>query len=229
MAANDTRFFTPLFVVSQLFGVAVIVLVRVWGETLGGFPKHWDASRVFNWHPLLMILSLIIIQGDSILIYRALRFDMKPRLKIIHAVLHCIALVVAIIGLKAAFDSHNYKEPPIPNMYSLHSWIGLTAAVLFGIQFLVGFASFSLPYAKPSLRKMLMPLHVFGGTAIFILSILAVLTGIVEKNVFMGKYSELPKPAVIGNVLGLFVTLFGVSVFYLLSNPSYKRVALQGD
>lgn len=48
----------------------------------------------------------------------------------------------------------------------------------------------------------IMPLHVFGGTLLFILSIVTALMGITEKNIFSGQYSELPKAAVLGNTLG---------------------------
>lgn len=53
-------------------------------------------------------------------------------MKYIHAGLHTIALTLAIISLVAVFDFHNTKN--IPNMYSLHSWIGLIAVILYALQ-----------------------------------------------------------------------------------------------
>lgn len=72
--------------------------------------------------------------------YRAFRNTRKRKLKIIHAAINIGALIFTIIGLQAVFDSHNLNlnkqgEPdPIPNMYSLHSWIGLTSVILFACQ-----------------------------------------------------------------------------------------------
>lgn len=53
-------------------------------------------------------------------------------MKFIHAGLHTVAFVLAVISLVAVFDFHNYKS--IPNMYSLHSWIGLMGVVFYTLQ-----------------------------------------------------------------------------------------------
>jgi hypothetical protein len=49
-----------------------------------------------------------------------------------------VATVLACVGLKAVFDSHTYADPPVPHLYSLHSWMGLAAVALAVAQWLLG-------------------------------------------------------------------------------------------
>lgn len=81
---------------------------------------------------------------SAILVYRALRNMRKQKLKVIHACIHTAVVVCVIIALVAVFDSHNYTKPnPIPNLYSLHSWIGLITVIAFFFQ--VCFLHFLFP------------------------------------------------------------------------------------
>ncbi len=53
-------------------------------------------------------------------------------MKLIHAGLNVLAFILAVISVVAVFDFHNAKN--IPNMYSLHSWIGLAVVILYPAQ-----------------------------------------------------------------------------------------------
>lgn len=76
----------------------------------------------------------IFINFLAILLYRGCRYSKKMKLKLSHATLFGIVMILTILALVAVFDSHNYANPPIPNMYSLHSWVGLGAVIIFFCQ-----------------------------------------------------------------------------------------------
>lgn len=56
----------------------------------------------------------------------------KLMMKFIHAGLNLLAFILAVISVVAVFDFHNAAK--IPNMYSLHSWLGLAAVILYCLQ-----------------------------------------------------------------------------------------------
>ncbi len=94
---------------------------------------------------------------SAILAYRVFRDVKKLRVKILHGSLLALSLIFASIGLKAVFDNHNLAAPPKPNLYSLHSWVGLTAVVFFGMQWVCGFVTFLFPKLSEEIRKAYMP------------------------------------------------------------------------
>ncbi|XP_063789548.1 plasma membrane ascorbate-dependent reductase CYBRD1 [Pseudophryne corroboree] len=218
--------FLILLVSSLLLGLILITFAFVWifvyAEGLG-----WDGSNPeFNWHPLLMITGFIFIEGIAIIVYR-LPWTWKCSkqfMKFIHASLHLIALVLVAVALVAVFEYHDAKT--IPNMYSLHSWVGLTVVILFALQVVVSMIVYLIPITPISIRAALMPVHVYSGLLLFGGVIATALMGITEKLIFSLKspsYSSLPPPAIFVNTLGLLIVVFGGLVFWIATRPAWKR------
>ncbi|XP_072197818.1 plasma membrane ascorbate-dependent reductase CYBRD1 isoform X2 [Excalfactoria chinensis] len=154
----------------------------------------------------------------------------KLLMKLIHAGLNTIAMILAIVSMVAVFDFHNARS--IPNMYSLHSWIGLTAVIFYSLQLFLGFAVFLLPFAPAPLRAALMPIHVYSGLLIFVTVIAAALMGITEKLLFALNstvYSTSPPEAIFVNCLGLLIVIFGALILWMASRPHWKRPPEEND
>lgn len=71
---------------------------------------------------------------SAILHYRSFPNNVKRKLKNQHAFIHSTVLILILVAGCAAYVSHVYSSPPIPNFYSLHSWLGIFTAVMFIIQ-----------------------------------------------------------------------------------------------
>ncbi|XP_071399236.1 transmembrane ascorbate-dependent reductase CYB561 [Centroberyx affinis] len=208
---------------SQLVGLASVVLTGVWmGRYRGGFA--WDGSaREFNLHPLCMVLGLVFLYGDAILVYRVFRNEAKRNVKLLHAVIHLLALIISIIGIVAVFDFH--RAAKIPDMYSLHSWCGMTTFVFFCLQWVMGLLFFLFPGASSWLRAWYLPLHVFCGLVLLVLAVGTSLLGITEKLLFSIEltYSQFVPEGVLANILGVLLVCFGVLVGYIVTREEYRR------
>lgn len=78
-----------------------------------------------------MIFLLLL----AILVYRGVRYARKRNLKISHASIFGSILFLTLIAGWAVYDSHVLAKPnPIPNFYSLHSWVGVIAITMFILQ-----------------------------------------------------------------------------------------------
>ncbi|XP_020647988.3 lysosomal membrane ascorbate-dependent ferrireductase CYB561A3 isoform X1 [Pogona vitticeps] len=220
--------FLPFSIVLGVLGILCVGFTVYWSHHwLGGFA--WDgSSHMFNWHPVLMVTGMLVLYGIAALVYRVpLSWEgSKLPWKLLHAALAFTAFILVVLGLVAVFEFHNKQG--IPNMYSLHSWLGLSAVLLFSCQWLMGFLSFLLPWAPIWFKVLYKPIHVFFGSAILVLVVAASISGINEKLYFRltktpTPYSMLPAEAWFANVLGMLILIFSLLVLWALARPSWKH------
>ncbi|KAI4351758.1 hypothetical protein L6164_006080 [Bauhinia variegata] len=203
----------PFTFVVHFLGIVGIVLVLVWNiHFRGGFA--WESSNkslIFNIHPVLMLIGMIIIGGEAIISYKSLPLTKQVK-KLIHLLLHAVALVLGIIGIYAAFKYHN--ESGIANLYSFHSWLGIGVIVLYGIQWIYGFVIFFYPGGTPDIRRESLPWHVLFGLLVYVLAVGAAVLGFLEKLTFLessglAKYGS---EAFLVNFTAVLTILFGAFV-----------------
>ncbi|XP_043562023.1 lysosomal membrane ascorbate-dependent ferrireductase CYB561A3-like isoform X1 [Chiloscyllium plagiosum] len=222
--------FYLIYTLSLLLGLICIIIVTTWSKVYrGGFA--WDGSaKMFNWHPVCMVTGLVVLYGNAILVYRLPFTQSRSKLlvKLVHATLNLGAFSLAIIGLVAAFGFHNKMH--IPNLYSIHSWVGFAAIILFGFQWLLGFLAFLLPCTPLWLRAAYKDLHAFFGLCILVMAIAASLSGINEKLIFVlnapnstSSYKNLPPEACLANVLGVILLCFSMTVAWMLLKRDWQR------
>ncbi|CAL8267858.1 unnamed protein product [Lota lota] len=230
MATEDYKQVVFAFLAAVSFGLISVIFVLIWvlhyREGLA-----WDGGAAeFNWHPVLIVVGFIFLQGIAIIVYR-LPWTWKCSkliMKIAHAGLHLLAFILAVIAFVAVFDFHNAAN--IPNMYSLHSWLGLAALLLYTLQLVLGLGLYLIPVAPVQWRAAFMPLHVYSGLFIFTSVIATALMGLTEKLIFAlsdPKYKDSPPEGTFVNVLGLLIVAFGALILWIATRPHWKRPSEQ--
>ncbi|XP_022917933.1 plasma membrane ascorbate-dependent reductase CYBRD1 isoform X2 [Onthophagus taurus] len=222
--------YTLVVVLASILLLGSLALTLYWTiQYHNGFAWRENGNKQFNLHPVLMVAGFITFSGFSILLYRICRCCRRIYVKLLHTVFHALAIPCVAIGFLAVLDYHNLKTPPIPNFYSLHSWIGLVTMGLFAIQFVVGFFSFLVLLccegATAAFRASLVPIHASFGLTTFMLAIAACLTGLTEKVIWTleSKYSEWQEEGIIVNALGAALVALGVLVSYAVRSPSMRE------
>ncbi|BFG17322.1 hypothetical protein CerSpe_035960 [Prunus speciosa] len=200
---------TPVTIFAHLLAIAITTLVLIWllhfrhGLALNSFIKE----KILNVHTLLMVIGFILIGGEAIMAYKTVPGKRNTQ-KMVHLILHFLALVAIILGIYAAFKFNH--ESGIPNLLTLHSWLGIITISLFGLQWLFAFFAYVFPGAESSARGNLVPWHTFVGMVIFLLAVCTAEAGLLERFLFLsiGRTQE----TLIINFTGLLIFLFAASV-----------------
>uniref|UniRef100_A0A3P8RPU1 Lysosomal membrane ascorbate-dependent ferrireductase CYB561A3 n=1 Tax=Amphiprion percula TaxID=161767 RepID=A0A3P8RPU1_AMPPE len=192
-----------------------VIVVMCWSSYwTGGFA--WDCPALqFNWHPCPHG-----VWAGAAVVYRV-----PFTWKLVHAGL----MLLAILGLCAVFDFHRGFQ--IRDLYSLHSWVGICTVATFAFQ--VGFCRATQLFSPSPLNSHRIPVHIWLGKTILILSLTSSINGINEKllltlekqlnHTTRAPYSSLPEEAKFVNSLGIFIVAFGMVVFGILIKKEWKQ------
>lgn len=166
--------------------------------------------------------------------------------KLIHIIWHTACLACIIVGIITVFNSNNYPREGLyrSNLYSLHSWIGLGVVIVYCIQYIFSLYLYFTPLSiSPlSLRKRLMPYHIFAGIFLLVAVGMVTQSGITETLGFLpecsppnsyekdinpaANYAKLPLVCRKGNWLGaciiatIFLTLGCLAVSRLVKDKN---------
>lgn len=207
-------------------GITIISLVLIWAVHFrGGLALvSDDKDLIFNVHPVLMVIGLILLNGEAMLAYKTVS-GTKSFKKLVHLTLQLLAFCLSMVGIWAAWKFHNKKG--IDNFYSLHSWLGLGCILLFGIQWALGFVIYWYPGGSRTSRGTLLPWHVFFGVYIYALAIATALTGFLEKATFLQTkevISRYSPEALLMNSLGILVVVLGGFIVLAILAPASGKV-----
>ncbi|XP_046389632.1 plasma membrane ascorbate-dependent reductase CYBRD1 isoform X2 [Ischnura elegans] len=222
-----------MVVLASLLLLGALTLVLFWVLYYRkGFAWTENPQLQFNLHPVLMVAGFITFSGFSLLLYRVCRCCRRIYVKLLHTIFHALAIPCIVVGFLAVLDSHNLATPPIPNFYSLHSWMGLVTMGLFALQvlrvFIVGFFSFLILLccegATAAFRASLVPIHASFGITTFMLAVATCLTGLTEKALFTlnTTYSEFPEEGIIVNALAMVLVALGILLSYAVRRESFR-------
>eukprot|EP01031_Cornospumella_fuschlensis_P037380 gene37380-45389_t len=158
-------------VASLMTALIALILIVTWmkgtdlsAAYLGGLDFK---ELIFNYHPIFMTLGMLVCGLSAIFSYRVIDLP-KTVTKSVHAFLHMCAVVFVSVGLWCVFLGNNDKDHNtagmyFANLYSIHSFIGLTAVIVYFSNFVLGFVYFLSGACAPESRAWYLPSHSFLG------------------------------------------------------------------
>jgi len=172
------------------FAVAGVVFCSLTGFiVLAQSAGAYASGGGFQDHIVLMPAAFVLLAPLGAIAWRVLRSALglsHALVKAAHGLMMSAALIIGAVGVAMIWDAHNQTAAASeaqgysPHFQSAHSWIGAAALLTFTANCLLAIFIFALPFASPSLRAAFRPVHIFLGGAAVVLTLVAVLMGILS-------------------------------------------------
>jgi cytochrome b-561 len=131
-----------------------------------------------------------------------------------------LSIIFFSIGLRAVFRNHARLE--LADLYSLHSWIGMTATILYASMYLVGLLAFIFNIWDEVAKAKIVVYHIVGGTITIVFGMMALLTGLLEKATFMSCVNDTHGCRLVNGAGVAIILLTFFLFFYLILNGNKK-------
>eukprot|EP00455_Lapot_gusevi_P031124 TRINITY_DN3362_c0_g4_i1.p1 TRINITY_DN3362_c0_g4~~TRINITY_DN3362_c0_g4_i1.p1 ORF type:complete len:230 (+),score=27.98 TRINITY_DN3362_c0_g4_i1:60-749(+) len=146
-------------------------------------PRDNPAGKGLWVHLACAVLAFGYFFPNAVLAFRCTYLERITR-KRLHVLNQTLALILGIVAVAGIFDYHNTFN--YPNLYSVHSLLGLPFIILFAIQYVFSFYSYFWPMASESSRKGSIGYHRFFGVLLLNLAFAAMATGAMDLQRIMG-------------------------------------------
>jgi cytochrome b-561 len=112
------------------------------------------------------------------------------------------------------------------DLYSIHSIVGLTAFIAFGVQYVAGVYSFYVPKLPDGPRATFLGWHKYFGIIVFVLTYTAMLTGILDRQriTWNGVDSFTEGRNKISNALGMFILISASAILFHYAPAGKQKV-----
>lgn len=226
---SQLRILAWIFAEICIIGTLVVLVVFITKYPSPVVTLKYDLYKYYDWHAVLNTFGFIGFMFNAIMAFRLYPGSHYTR-KIVHLILHTIAISCSIVAVVLMFKFHNKNN--ITNMYSTHSVVGMAALIMACIQWLMGVMSFIMPCSPLWMRAMSKPFHMFFGAATMVAVAAACALGAFDRQRLTWEIvATIPYNAVInkwanGYAMCVFASLLGVGL--VLHHASDKLVRV-GD
>lgn len=181
-------------------------------------------TQLFNWHPVLMSFSAIVLLPQGALEWNSERENRKTS-KWIHGIVLSIAFIGINVAIAIVYTVHS--QGGMPNFYSLHSWVGVCAILLLKSNLVGGIISVILPGWR--IAKFSGSLHRRVGIFAVAFVLTAAFTGFVElqAQIFTSTSTYFRWVPILGGVLAILTGFVAVFTGAILSGTIQRGDAGQ--